>query len=44
MSRREVSNVNEKEAQLMFVVVHHCVVDREKFLATDPRHIGGIAR
>lgn len=27
----------------MFVVVHHCVVDREKFLATDPRHIGGNA-
>lgn len=27
----------------MFVVVHHSVVDREKFLATDPQDIGGNA-
>jgi hypothetical protein len=27
----------------MFVVVHHRVVDRKKFLATDPQDIGGNA-
>jgi hypothetical protein len=27
----------------MYFVVHHQVVDREKFLATDPRDIGGNA-
>ena len=27
----------------MYVVVHHRVTDRERFLATDPREIGGNA-
>lgn len=27
----------------MFVVVHHQVIDREKFLATDPKDIAGNA-
>jgi hypothetical protein len=27
----------------MYLVVHHRVTDREKFLATDPRDIGGNA-
>ena len=27
----------------MYVVVHHRVIDRDKFLATDPRDIGGNA-
>jgi len=27
----------------MYLVVHHRVVDREKFLATDPKDIGGNA-
>jgi hypothetical protein len=27
----------------MFIVVHHKVLDRQKFLATDPKDIGGNA-
>jgi hypothetical protein len=27
----------------MYLVVHHHVINREKFLATDPRGIGGNA-
>ena len=27
----------------MYLVVHHSVIDREKFLATDPHDIGGNA-
>jgi hypothetical protein len=27
----------------MYIVVHHKVLDREKFLATDPKEIGGSA-
>ena len=27
----------------MYVVVHHRVIDRERFLATDPKDIGGNA-
>ena len=32
-----------KEAKVMYLVVHHRVINREKFLATDPQDIGGNA-
>jgi hypothetical protein len=32
---------HEQEARVMYLVVHHRVVDRAKFLATDPKDIGG---
>lgn len=32
-----------KEGHIMYAIVHHRVMDREKFLATDPQDIAGNA-
>jgi hypothetical protein len=40
---KQVEFTEPKEEYVVYIVVHHHVIDREKFLATDPQDIGGNA-